>query len=62
MGKARMYGMVNLPRTRSQPFKKGKPNNSRCPKCQAKLKRSCNWITCGRCGYTRVEMESNRFY
>lgn len=60
MGKARMYGMTPTPKARAQMrFKKGKPNNSRCPKCQAKLKRAANAISCGRCGYSKIEEEDN---
>lgn len=61
MGKARMYGMTSTRDTRTQMrFKKGKPNNSRCPKCQAKLQRSLNAIQCNRCGYYKLEEEDNR--
>ncbi len=60
MSKARIYGMTSTRDTRTQnPFKKGKPNNSRCPKCHAKLKRSCRSIQCNRCGYYKLEEEDN---
>lgn len=62
MSKARMYGMTSTKNPYAQQirFKKGKPNNSRCPKCQAKLKRSANAISCSRCGYSKIEEEDNR--
>lgn len=60
MSKARLLGMKTgyTPNSRAQMrFKKGKPDNSRCPKCQAKLNKSPNYygtaISCSRCGYIK---------
>ena len=57
MSKAKMYGMFS-PRPQMR-FKKGKPNNSRCPKCQTKLQRSGRAIKCNRCGYYKLEEDDN---
>lgn len=60
MSKARLLGMKTgyTPNSRAQiRFKKGKPNNNRCPKCQAKLNKPIIGfgitISCSRCGYVK---------
>jgi hypothetical protein len=39
-----------------------KPNNARCPKCHAKMRKSCVpsvTYTCRRCGYQKTEEMDN---
>ena len=40
----------------------GKPNNARCPRCKARLRKSGGIsmsYTCGRCGYNKTEEPDN---